>query len=97
MKQAPKRALGFADDLTAARPGLQSCIEAALNLSDVLMDSVIDGLEITVSRAHGATAGSVPKPLNLAVEHLIAQRVHRHGLQPSFFDPTPLLKFLLPQ
>ena len=75
MKQAPKRALGFADDVTAARPGLQSCIEAALNLSDVLMDSVIDGLEITVSRAHGATAGSVPKPLNLAVEHLIAQRV----------------------
>lgn len=76
MKRTPTRTLGFADDTTTARPNLQHCVEAALNLSDSLIDGVIDGLETTVSRVHGSTAGSGPKPvLKLAIEQLVAQRV----------------------
>ena len=75
MKSAFTRGLGFADDTTAARPGLQHCVEAALNLSDSLIDGVIDGLEITVARALGASAGSEPKPAKLAIEQLAAQRL----------------------
>ena len=75
MKQAPKRGLGFADDKSAARPGLQHCVEAALGLSDSLIDSVIDGLEVTVARAHGARPSSAPKPAaKLAIERLMAER-----------------------
>ena len=74
MKRPLTRGLGFADDTTAARPGLQHCLEAALNLSDSLIDGVIDGLEITVARAHGATPGAAPKPVTLAVQNLVAQR-----------------------
>ena len=71
------RRLGFADDASLARPGLQHCVEAALNLSDSLLDGVIDDLEISVLRAHGVgpKARRKPKPvLNLAVEQLAAQR-----------------------
>ncbi len=79
MNRVSTRTLGFADDADAARvarPGLQHCVEAALNMSDVLMDSVIDGLEITVARAHGAAAASGPKSvMKLAVEQLVANRV----------------------
>ena len=75
MKQAPKRGLGFADDASAARPGLQHCVETALSLSDSLIDSVIDGLEITVARALGTKAGLGPKPAaKLAIEKLVAGR-----------------------
>ena len=75
MKKAHQRGLGFADDISAARPGLQHCVEAALGLSDSLIDSVIDGLEITVARAHGARPASAPKPAaKLAIERLIAER-----------------------
>jgi hypothetical protein len=75
MKRAPTRALGFADDLAAARPGLKHCVDAALSLSDSLIDGVIDGLEVTVARAQGATAASQPKSvIKLAIEQLVAER-----------------------
>ena len=78
MKQAPIRRLGFADDASAARPGLQQCVEAALKLSDSLIDGVIDSLEITVFRAQGAGPKSKrgPKPvIHVAIEELVAQRL----------------------
>ena len=75
MKQAPKRGLGFADDASAARPGLQHCVETALSLSGSLIDGVLDGLETTVARALGTKAGLGPKPAaKLAIEKLVAGR-----------------------
>lgn len=76
MNWVSTRTLGFADDAGIARPGLQHCVEAALNMSDILVDSVIDGLLITVARAHGAAPASGPKPvMKLAIEQLVANRV----------------------
>jgi Protein of unknown function (DUF1631) len=79
MTRLSTRSLGFADDSDAAkvaRPGLQQCVEAALNMSDSLIDSVIDGLEITIARAQGSAAASGPKSvMKLAIEQLVANRV----------------------
>ena len=79
MNRVSTRTLGFADDADAARvarPGLQRCVEAALNMTDGLIDSVIDGLEITVAKAHGGTAASGAKSvMKLTTEQLVANRV----------------------
>ncbi|MBC7609071.1 MAG: DUF1631 family protein [Polaromonas sp.] len=79
MNRVYTRTLGFADDADAARatrPGLQRCVETALNMSDGLIDSVIDGLEITVARAQGGAVASGPKSvMKLATEQLLANRV----------------------
>ena len=75
MQRPPQRGIGFADDSTASRPGLQHCVEAALNQAENLIDGVIDGLEITVSKAHGATGGTDSKPvMKLAIEDLVTHR-----------------------
>ena len=86
MTQASERGLGFADDASAARPGLKHCVEAALKLSDSLIDGVIDSLEATVLRAQGSGSGQKTKPrpksvMNLAVEQLAA---HRSQLRVTF-------------
>ena len=78
MNQVSARRLGFADDTGVARPGLQDCVEAALNFSDSLIDNVVDSLETTILRAQGLgpKLARGPKPVvNVAVEHLVAQRV----------------------
>ncbi len=76
MAKAPSlRGLGFADDQSGTRPGLQHCLEAALAQSDALIDAVIEGLDVTVSRAHGSLVGAEAKPVTkLAIEHMLAQR-----------------------
>ena len=75
MARTPLRGLGFADDSTAERPGLQHCLEAALNQAESLIDGVIDGLEVTVAKAHGSRSEGDPAPvMKLAMDALLTHR-----------------------
>ena len=77
MKQALGHGLGFADDVGTAQPGLTHCVDAALKLSDSLIDGVVDSLAVTVLRAQGQgqkVNASRKSVMIMAVERLVQQR-----------------------
>ena len=91
MATLPARGIGFADDSNGLRPGLQHCLEAALNQSDGLIDGVITGLDITVTKAHGGTTGSAPKPvMKQTIERMVANRVQ---MRATFADQLRLVMY----
>ena len=76
MNQFKLRRLGLSDDSGQYRPNLQACLEAVLEQSPLLMDTVLSGLRQALQPALGRTVAQINDAITRAtVDALLAQRV----------------------